>query len=892
MTAEQTGDDLQTDESQGLSAEAAAAKLEAHGPNELEEKAQRTLAAMFLDQFKEVLVLVLVAAALVSGFLGEYLDAGAICAIVILNAVLGVVQERKAEKSLEALKQLAAPIAQVIRGGRVETVPTREVVPGDILLIQTGDRIPADVRLVESVNLMVDEAALTGESVPVEKQADSLLDDDAAVGDRRNMAFTGTVVTYGRGKGIVVATAMATEMGKIAELLQSVEAELTPLQAKLNRLGKWLSAVCLAVCALVFAAGMLRGEETIEMFMTAVSLAVAAIPEGLPAIVTIVLALGVSRMVSRHAIIRRLPAVETLGCATVICSDKTGTLTQNKMQVTRMYVGGSTVSVTGSGYEPEGEFRAEDGGPTDPGDPDLEMLLRIGLLCNDAVLQRSEGDEDEVGWQVAGDPTEGALVVASTKAGLEKESAEAASPRVEEIPFDSERKRMTTFHRTEDGGCVAYVKGAPDALLERCTGVWELGDVRPLDAAARERISEQNQEMAGSALRVLGAAYRRFDAVPESPSADEAEKDMVFVGLWGMIDAPRPEVADAVRVCRGAGIRPVMITGDYRLTAEAIARELGMLEADALVLTGADLDRMSDEELREQVGRVAVYARVSPEHKMRIVDALREHGQVVAMTGDGVNDAPALKRSDIGVAMGITGTDVAKETADMVLTDDNFASIVGAVEEGRAIFDNIRRFTFYLLSCNLGEVLIVFIPIMAGWGRPLEPIQILWINLLTDGLPALALGVEPPERDIMKRPPRHPQEGVFNRTTSLVTLLVGGLVAFAVLGAYLVGLQVWPERAMTLAFATLVLDELWRSFAYRSEKYTIFQLGLFTNKPLFAAVSSSLVLLIAVIFIPGLHSVFKTSFLTLHQWATVLAFSVIPFVVVEAVKGVRQLREG
>jgi Ca2+-transporting ATPase len=886
---EQVEQKVETHLEMGLSKDVASSRLREFGPNELMEKKGRTLAVMLFDQFKDVLILILIAAVLISGALGEFLDASAIFAIVILNAVLGVMQERKAEKSLQALKRLAAPVAQVIRDGKLITIPTREIVPGDLVLLQTGDRVSADVRLVESVNLKIDEAALTGESLPVEKDALTVLSEGAAIGDRRNMAFMGTVVTYGRGKGIVVATGMRTEMGKIAEMLQSVKEEPTPLQVKLNRLGKWLSAACLVVCALVFLAGLLRGEAVIDMFMTAVSLAVAAIPEGLPAIVTIVLALGVTRMVKRNAIIRKLPDVETLGCATIICSDKTGTLTQNKMQVTTLYFpSGSTITVTGNGYEPVGEFYNTANDKVDPNDAHLQLLLRIGALCNDALLQQSENPEQGGEWNIAGDPTEGALVVLTAKAGGWKTELETEYPRISEIPFDSERKRMSTFHRMEDDKIVAYVKGAPDVLLERCSFIEDNGQLRELDAVTKEEIYEQNSKMAASALRVLAAAYRPFSAPPEELSPDAVENELIFVGLWGMIDAPRPQVKDAVRICHEASIKPIMITGDYRLTAQAIAEELGITEEDALILTGAELDNKSDAELKQLAKEVVVYARVSPEHKMRIVNALRENGHIVAMTGDGVNDAPALKKADIGVAMGITGTDVAKETADMVLTDDNFASIVGAVEEGRAIFDNIRRFTLYLLSCNLGEILIVFLPIMAGFGRPLEPIQILWINLLTDGLPALALGVEPPEKDIMRRPPRHPKEGVFTKTTSLVTLLVGCLIAAAVLGAYLVGLRFWTNKAQTIAFSTLMLAEMWRAFSNRSETRTIFQLGFFSNKHLLWAVGASLLLLAVVIFVPALHAIFKTGFLTLRQWGVVVGFSFLPAFLIEMTKVIVQ----
>ncbi|MBC8248834.1 MAG: HAD-IC family P-type ATPase, partial [Anaerolineales bacterium] len=707
---EETAEALGTDLKRGLTAQEAQSRLEKFGPNELKEQPRPGFWKMLLDQFNQFLVLILIVSAAISFFLGEYVDSGAIMAIVILNAILGVVQTSKAEEALAALQKMAAPNAEVLRDGHLFTIPSREVVSGDVVLLETGNYIPADVRLIESANLRVEEASLTGESVPVEKEADLVLKGDLPLGDRRNSAYMSTVVSYGRGKGIVVNTGMSTEIGLIAEMIQSYEEEPTPLQVKLDQLGKWLGTGCLIVCGIVFLVGVLRDTEVgmilqpgggllsylntfkqtiVDMFMVAVTLAIAAVPEGLPAVVTIVLALGMQKMIKRHALIRKLPAVETLGSATAICSDKTGTLTQDKMMAVQLYVDRTILSVSGKGYNPAGEF-SDDGHPVDLGGyPGSNLLLRAGLLCNDAQLESesntstelSTGSEEGEGWRMVGDPTEGALVVAAAKAGFWREELERDYPRLAEIPFDSERKRMTTIHPDPKwGGYVAYVKGAPDIIIELCKQVVEDGQEQPLTAEKRRRILEVNEALASNALRVLGVAYRPLPEVPKNPTVEEIERDLTFVGLIGMIDPARPEVKEAIERARQAGIRTMMITGDYKNTAVAISKELDLLSPDGRVLTGAELDQLDDETFAEMVEGVEVYARVSPQHKVRIVEALKKRGHVVAMTGDGVNDAPALKRANIGVAMGITGTDVSKETADMVLTDDNYASIVSAVE--------------------------------------------------------------------------------------------------------------------------------------------------------------------------------------------------------------------
>jgi len=889
QTANATIETLDSDHSHGLSPEKARQRLEEYGPNELAEKPRPGFWALLLNQFNNFLIIILIVASIISIILGEYVDAGAIMAIVILSAVMGVVQESKAEEALAALKKMVAPEATVIRGGRTFMVQARELVPGDIVVLETGNYVPADVRLIESINLSIEEASLTGESVPVKKTADVALKPDASLGDRRNMAFMSTVVTYGRGKGVVVATGMRTQIGLIAEMIQSVEQEPTPLQIKLDQLGRWLGIGALTICAIVFLVGILRGLDILEMFMISVSLAIAAVPEGLPAIVTICLALGTQRMIAKNALLRRLPAVETLGSATTICTDKTGTLTQNEMTVVQVWADNSLLSVRGEGYRPHGEFY--DAGRTiDPRDyPGVDVLLKGMLLCNDARLEQciASDNGDSSDCRMIGDPTEGALVVTAAKAGYWQEEMEVVAPRLAEVPFDSDRKRMTTIHSDGDGNkFIAYVKGAPDIILDQCTSIFEDGVERELTRFGRERILEINASLSSNALRVLALAYRRLDALPDNPSPD-LEQDLVFVGLMGMIDPARPEVRDAIALSRHAGIRPVMITGDYQNTAVAIAKELNLLRPDSKVLSGTDLNQLGDVEFANVVEEVDVYARVSPQHKVRIVEALRDKGHIVAMTGDGVNDAPALKRADIGIAMGITGTDVSKETADMVLTDDNFASIVSAIEEGRIIYSNIRKFVFYLLSCNMGEILVVFIATLAGLPLPLTAIQLLVVNLLTDGAPALALGVEKGDPDTMDRPPRPVNEPVINREMVIGTIVEGVAIAAVTLAAFLIGLRVFPDNligAQTMAFATLNVTQLFRAYTSRSEHYSLWTIGVFSNKYMQYAVLVSLVILLAIMYVPALNSIFDTIPLKWDHWTEILLLSLIPSVIAEITK--------
>jgi Ca2+-transporting ATPase len=916
-------DALRVAEDRGLSSQEAQARLTAFGSNELKEAPRPTFWARLFDQFKDFLIVILIVASVISVLLGEYVEAGAIMAIVLLNAILGVIQESRAEEALAALKKMTAPEAQVLRDGRRQPLPARDLVPGDIVFLETGNYVPADVRLVEAVNLKIEEASLTGESVPVQKRADAVLDREASLGDRKNCAFSSTVVTYGRGHGLVVSTGIQTQIGKIADLIQSFETEPTPLQRKLDALGKTLGVAALAICALVFGIGMVRFllnpipgvtllEVALEFFIVAVSLAIAAVPEGLPAVVTICLALGMQRMVARHALLRRLPAVEALGSATVICSDKTGTLTQNAMTVVQVFADDTLLNISGEGYTPEGEFQEGEAKQERPVDaaafPGISLLLRAGLLCNDAKLdlEREPGAvEGKAQWRMVGDPTEGALVVAAGKAGYWREEVERDLPRVAEIPFDSDRKRMTTIHDMRSsrysaekarwdqllGGQsrLAIVKGAPDLTLDLCTRIYRDGKVTPLVEADRHRILAQNAGLASNALRVLAAAVRPLAEVPQEDDLNPGvvEHDLIFVGLWGMIDPARPEVKPAIALARSAGIRTVMITGDYPNTAEAIAREIGLLRPGGAVRTGQDLDALDDAALSEVASKVDVYARVSPQHKVRIVDALKAQGHIVAMTGDGVNDAPALKRADIGVAMGITGTDVSKETAAMVLTDDNYASIVAAVEEGRVIYSNIRKFVFFLLSANVGEILIILIATLLGWPLPLAAIQLLVLNLITDGAPALALGLEKGEPDIMKRAPRHPDEPVIDPTMRLRILIQGIVDTVAVLAVFRIGLAWYPENihhAQTMAFAVLSISELLRAYSARSEYHSVFRIGIFTNKYMQYAVLSSLVILLAIIYVPVLDPVFNTAFLGVRDWLIIVPFLFMPVIAAEVTK--------
>ncbi|MFO7153062.1 MAG: calcium-transporting P-type ATPase, PMR1-type [Bacillota bacterium] len=878
LCSEETAENLKTSLDKGLSSETAKERLKEFGYNELIGKKGPTVFEMFLDQFKDFLVIILIVASLVSILIGEVIDSLVIILIVILNAVLGVIQEYRASKALDALKKMAAPEAKVIRDSTVQVIPARELVPGDIVLLEAGNYVPADLRIVESVNLKIDESALTGESVPVEKNAEKVLSGEVPLGDRVNCAFMGTVVTYGRGKGIVVSTGMKTEIGMIAKMLESYEEEVTPLQKKLEETGKILGIASLVICGVVFVIGILRGISFLEMFMTSISLAVAAIPEGLPAIVTIVLALGLQRMVKRNSIIKKLHAVETLGSTTVICSDKTGTLTQNQMTATKIYTDGQFFSITGEGYRPTGDFYLDDKKVDPKANTALEQLLKIGALCNDAKLEKVNQGEDSSNWRILGDPTEGALVVAAAKAGLFTSELEKDQPRLKEIPFDSDRKLMTTIHPW-DGKYVAYVKGAPDVLISRSKYIFKANQVRPLTQDDIEEISKANKAMASHALRVLALAYRPLDELPEEPTSEEIENELIFVGLIGMIDPPRPEAIEAIKTCKRAGIRPVMITGDHKDTAVAIAKQLNLMENEDDVLTGAELDAMSDEELLKESRRVSVYARVSPIHKLRIVDAIKSNGHIAAMTGDGVNDAPALKKADIGVAMGITGTDVAKETADMILVDDNFASIVAAVEEGRVIYSNIRKFIFFLLSCNIAEILIIFVSMLAGLPVPLKPIQLLWINVLTDAFPALALGMENKEPDIMQKPPRKPDEPIIDRRMCWQIAIQSFFMTVAVIGVFVYALKTTAdvEKARTFAFTTLILSELLRAYTSRSETHSVFEIGFFSNRFMVLGTSLSLILLLAVIYVPVLRTIFDTTYLSFLDMDIILLFSLLPF---------------
>ncbi len=894
---------LQTSPKQGLSEEEARRRLEQFGPNELEEAAKPSLFSLIFEQFKNFIVIVLIVAALAAALLGDYIEAAAILAIVVLNAILGVVQERKAEEALAALRRLAAPDALVLRDGHRQTCTARELVPGDVVFLEAGNFIPADLRLIETVNLRIEEAALTGESVPVTKDASLVLTQEMALGDRRNTAFSGTVVAYGRGSGVIVSTGMRTQIGMIATMLQAVHEEPTPLQRKLDQLGKALGIAALVVCALVFGVGYLRGVPPLEMFLVAVSLAVAAVPEGLAAVVTITLALGMQEMITRHALIRRLSSVETLGSTTVICSDKTGTLTQNQMTVKRMWVDGTTFEITGGGFAQTGDFKI-DGDVVELRDyPASTTVLWVATLANDAQIETEPTKDVEEAPRVIGDPTEAALLIAAAKAGAFRDRLEEAYPRIDEIPFDSSRKRMTTVHKIVDPEPddaspfydselreweIAAIKGAPDVILDLCTQYQKMDDTTaPMTEEIRARIFEANARMARSALRVIAVAFRVDPDVPDDATPEKVERDLIFVGLMGMIDPPRPQAKPAIEKARHAGIRTLMITGDFPDTAEEIAEEISLLQTGHGVLTGSQLDDMDDAALKEKAATTDVFARVSPEHKVRIVNALKSRGEIVAMTGDGVNDAPALKRADIGVAMGVTGTDVAKEAADMVLTDDNYASIVDAVEQGRVIYSNIRKFVFYLLSCNLAEIAVIFLAILAGLPSPLTPIQLLWLNLITDGAPALALGMEKGDPDIMSQPPRPPDEPVINRSMQsrigIQTIAIAGVTLYA----YWMGIQLYPgipEEAKTMAFVTLSFSELLRAFTVRSERYPLHKIGLFSNKWMLYAVASSLLLLLAVIYVPFLQPIFNTVPLGWAEWQIVLPLLFVPAIVAEVSK--------
>ena len=855
---------------QGLSTEEAKKRLEEYGPNELKEGKKKTPLGMFLDQFKDFMILVLIAAAVIAGAMGEVADTIAIVVIVVVNAIIGFVQEYRAEKAMEALKMMAAPTATVLRDGVPAFIPTSEVVPGDVVILDAGRIIPADLRIIESAQLKVEEAALTGESVPVEKQTVQLHDEMIPLGDRKNMAYKGTVVSYGRGRGIVVGTGMDTELGRIATMLQTEEEVKTPLQKRLAIVGKRLALAALGICAIVFTVGIVRGESPVLMFLTAVSLAVAAIPEALPAVVTISLALGARKMVKQNALIRKLPAVETLGSVTYICTDKTGTLTLNKMTVEEIYVDGKL-------HKPEGEkIRGSEDRISqllNPSSSQPNALLKAMALSNDAA--------PDVGGKILGDPTEVALYLAAEKAGFKKTVLEKENERVSELPFDSDRKCMTTMHTYQKGGYRSFTKGGVEIILDRSINILMSDGIKEIDRDEIIRISER---MAADGLRILAVGTRRWDAVPEKMIHEEVESALTFLGLVGIMDPPREEAKEAVSLCKSAGIIPVMITGDHPITARAIARRLGIIDDGGEVITGTHLERLSLEEFEKKVEDIRVYARVAPEQKLKIVKALQDKGQYVAMTGDGVNDAPALKRADIGIAMGITGTDVSKEAAHMILLNDNFATIVGAVREGRRIYDNIRKFFKYMLTSNSGEVWTLFLAPFLGLPIPLLPIHILWINLVTDGAPALALTVEPAEGDVMKRKPRPPEEGLFAggmwQHIFWVGLLMAGITLF---------IQAWAIKTdhahwQTMVFTVLCLSQFGHVLAIRSEKESLFTQGIFSNKPLLGAVLSAFMLQMATIYVPFLNPVFKTEPLTMNELMLTFILSSVVFFAVEIEK--------
>lgn len=850
--------DLGVDINAGLSASVATGRLAQYGENVLEKGKRKSKLQMLIEQFKSFMILILLAAGLISGLLGEWTDTVIIILVVVINAVIGVFQENKAEESLAALSKMSAPNATVLREGEIHSIPSAELVIGDIVILETGDLVPCDLRLIESINLKIGEAALTGESVPVEKNVSVIYDIDAPLGDRTNMAYSSSLVSYGRGRGIVVATGMRTEVGKIAALLQETDNKETPLKRKLEHLGKVMGVAVLIICAIIFGVGLIEGNDPFEMFLVAVSLAVAAIPEGLPAIATIVLSIGVQRMVKRHAIIRTLTAVETLGSATVICSDKTGTLTQNKMTVEKLGLLGNILDLE--------EARTAL-------TPDLALLVECGVLCNDG---KATYDKNSISY--LGDPTETALLYLGDKLGIQKDKVERSNLRVGEVPFDSDRKLMSTCNEFGKGYRV-YTKGGVDELLGCCTKILENGRVRTLTPRDRSLINEENLDMAKGALRVLAFAYK------DVPKIDmRYEENLVFIGLMGMIDPPRVEAAEAVRECFEAGITPVMITGDHLITAKAIGKTLGILKEGDGVLTGTELEAMSDEELRRNVEHYRVYARVAPHHKVRIVDAWQSRGHVVAMTGDGVNDAPALKRADIGAAMGITGTDVAKEAADMVLTDDNFATIVSAVEEGRRIYDNILKAIQFLLSCNVGEIITLFVAVMLSWGTPLLPIHILWVNLVTDSFSALALGVEPAEPNIMRSHAVRDSNKIFTGGIVWRICYQGALVGVLTITAFVYGSKVDLATGQTMAFAVLAFSQLVHAFNIRSHYISVFSRKMEINKPLWLATFGSGALMLAVLFVPALQQVFRLATLDMAHLVMVVILSLTPILVVEVAK--------
>lgn len=904
LSKEQVLDELGVQTDQGLTPAQVEERQQQYGLNELVDRGTKSPWKILLEQFTGTMTLILIISAAISIFLiHEPIDGIVILVIVVMNAILGFTQEYNAEKAMAALKKMAVPHVKVRRDGHIREITARELVPGDLVFLEAGNAIPADCRMIESVNLRAQEAILTGESEPVEKHADALANPDISLGDRRNILYMGTVVTYGRGTAVVTATGMQTELGHIADMLQSVGSDATPLQRRLEQLSRGLAVAALAIVVVVFLLGLLRGEDLMLMFRTAISMAVAAIPEGLTAVVTIALALGAQRMLKRNALIRKLPAVETLGSVTVICSDKTGTLTQNRMTVTILDVAGNKIDL---------QERLKDYSPTvnkndkpdsfPSGDTSVPLLLLGSALCNDATLEESSDTPGE--YAAVGDPTEGALVIAAAREGWWKAQLEAQLPRVAELPFDSERKRMTTMHQIQSAAQVpamqvlcddasrkhmpyiAFTKGAVDGMLDQSTQVLADGCIQPLNSEWMSRIQKANNDLSENGMRVLGVAFRFHDQL-EAAKSPEFEAGLVFIGLVGMIDPARPEVKDAVATAKSAGVRPIMITGDHPLTALHIARDLGIVENNQVV-TGLQLQNMTAKELAASVETTSVYARVSPDHKLKIVEALQNKGQIVAMTGDGVNDAPALKRADIGVAMGITGTDVSKEAADMVLLDDNFATIVNAVEEGRRIYDNIRKFIRYILASNVGEVLVMLVAPFMGMPLPLLPLQILWINLITDGLPALALTMEPSERSTMKRPPHPPRESIFARGLGWDILWIGALVGLVSLGVGMLGYSIGSPTWQTMVFTTLTLAQMGNVLAIRAERDSVFSSGLLSNRVLAGAVLLTIVLQIAVVYVPFLQKIFDTVPLSLAEFAMCLIASLVTFAAIEGVKALRR----
>lgn len=852
--------DLDVDEKNGLSSTEALRRLEKYGKNKLETKKKKTLFKQFLSQLKDVMIYILIIAAIISAFLGEISDALIILLVIIINAVIGVVQESKAEKALDALKELSTPKALVKRDGSLKEILSEDIVPGDIVIIDAGRYIPGDLRLIDTANLKIEESAFTGESVPSEKDASFLPDKEIPIGDQNNMAFMSTLATYGRGVGVVVGTGMNTEIGKIAKMIEQEENDETPLQKKLSELGKILGFLAVGICILIFIISFFQGRDLLEMFLTSISLAVAAIPEGLPAIVAIVLAIGVQRMVKKNAIIRKLPAVETLGSVSIICSDKTGTLTQNKMTVTTVY--------TNDSYIKESEFNLNDN--------ESKLLVDCMVLCNDATY--SEKSQ-------TGDPTEIALLESPFKLNILKEKLEKEFKRIDEIPFDSDRKLMTTVNLVDDKKARVFTKGALDSILSICNKISINGKLLDFTKEYKVKVLENSNIMSDKALRVLAFAYK--DMSKENIVLDSLEKDLVFIGMVGMIDPPRLEVKDSIKLCKSAGITPVMITGDHKNTAFAIANELGIAEDISQAITGHEIDKFKEEEFNEKIINYRVFARVSPEHKVKIVKAFKSHGNIVSMTGDGVNDAPSLKAADIGVAMGITGTDVSKGASDMILTDDNFSTIVSAVEEGRKIYLNIKKSIVFLLSCNLGEILTLFTAILLNWNSPLQPIHILWVNLITDSFPALSLGVDKTKEDVMNNPPRNPKESIFVKSDKVQLIINGVLIGGITLFAFKLGERLYADsliHAQTMAFVVLSVSQLFLSLSLRSDTKSAFSLGLFSNKYLVYSILLGIFLQVIIISISFIANIFKVTPLLLYDWIVVILVSLIPFAINEILK--------